>query len=1608
MNEESDKIDKPKRQHLIKNLFLRRGLKIAGGILLFILLLPVLIYIPPIQTLLKDVACSMVQKSTGMEISIERFRLKFPIDISLQGVKVIEAQGDTMATVGEALVDVKLLPLLHLDAQVNKLNLRDAYYRMVASDSSMIMTLRVDELVTQGATSANIAKSEINLDKAVMNGGSVNLYMNVWKQIPKPSEPGTFLIKANDLQLNNFSFAMSMLPTIDTLTLDAADISLKKGVVDLRNNVITASSLAVNGSDITYMAPTAQYVATHPAPAPSPYESIPMEIRADTVKINNSKALYTTVGVSPTKGFDASYIQVSDLNISVENFFNRSSSIRLPITSLKASERCGVQISSGYGTVEMDSTGLSLDNLSINTIYSEIKADMFMSTAFMSMNPDANMSADVVANIGVPDMVAFMPDLRNYTKLIPKMGNLDLKLNASGSLNNLSIPKLKLSVPSLLSLDASGSVSNVMTPSKMNGKLTFDGKLINPAPFDNMLSLGDIKLPPFTIKGDASVVNNNYAAQFKLQSVSGNIAAKGRVGLNTERYYADIDVNDLNISKFMPDLGIGTLTAHLSAEGAGFNPTKTGASTDIVADISHIDYNGNSLSDIYAVASLHDGDMSLEVDSDNPIFLGHIEGTGRIASDDYTVDLTAALKYIDLQALGLSDSTFNGSGVFTLSGTASPNKWLYDIDFAADNICINMPDNSFNFPNGITASLLSSVDSVDCRIDADRLQFLFASPCGLHEVIERFTKASNTINEQLAAKSFEIDVLQPQLPQFTFKLNAAGDGIVGNILSSQGMMVDSIYADFTNEDLFKGNCNVIGFNTGSMLLDTLSLSLSERGKMLDYALNLRNAKGNLDEFAKVSVTGYVGGNRGSLYLNQQNVKGETGYRLGLTGALVDSTLSLHFTPLNATIAYMPWKFNEDNYIEYGLDRHIDADLLAESAESKIYIRTKDEDDYSNKVLYADLENIHLQDFLNLLPDAPPVEGSLNSSMKLVYEGKALIGKGNMSLQDLVYDHAKIGNLDFDFDAGVGFDGNTAATAALNVNGQKALVLTGSMRDSVGGASSMDMDVKLTKFPLNIVNPFIGADVASVGGSLSGDMCMTGSFTSPLLNGTIKCDSVSVFIPMIGSSLTLDEDPITVSDNVITLDKFGIWGANENPLNITGVVNARNLINPQLDITMNSRNFMAFNNDKRAHSDIYGKMLLNMDGSVKGPLSFLDISGSVSILNGSDVSYVMSQSQQESLTQQSDDVVKFVNFSDTTQVAEKDSLENTSRMKIAATLNISNGVKASIFLSSSASDKVEIYPVGTLIYNQNYMGDMTLNGKLSINSGSASYSVPLLGEKKFTIKQGSYVNWNGTLLNPVINLNAYEELKSAVQNGKSQRLVNFLISVAVTNTLTSPKLTFDLSAQDDLSIQNELQSMSADQRSNQAMNMLLYGKYVGPGSTSLSSDNLIGNQLYSFLTSQINSWAANNIRGVDLSFGVNQYDTQENGKSGTATSYSYQLSKSLFNNKFKIVVGGNYSTDSSTDENFAENLVSDVSFEYMLRQTNTMSLYVKLFRHSNYESILEGEVTEMGLGFVVQRRLTSLRQLFSFLKPKKRKKSTTTTVSDSIPQSEVDTVNYEVK
>ena len=71
-------------------------LRVFLAMVLFVLLIPVMLYIPPIQDFAVGVATRQVKAKTGMDIGIGRLRLTFPIRVHLQDVYIVEATGDTM------------------------------------------------------------------------------------------------------------------------------------------------------------------------------------------------------------------------------------------------------------------------------------------------------------------------------------------------------------------------------------------------------------------------------------------------------------------------------------------------------------------------------------------------------------------------------------------------------------------------------------------------------------------------------------------------------------------------------------------------------------------------------------------------------------------------------------------------------------------------------------------------------------------------------------------------------------------------------------------------------------------------------------------------------------------------------------------------------------------------------------------------------------------------------------------------------------------------------------------------------------------------------------------------------------------------------------------------------------------------------------------------------------------------------------------------------------------------------------------------------------------------------------------------------------------------
>lgn len=1603
-----------------KHSWRRRAFETLACLLVLLLLIPVLIYIPPVQNFLVRVATGIVADKTGMKISVDKFRLKFPLDVALQGVTVMEASGDTMVAAKELIADVKLLPLIHLDAQVNRLVLVDGYYRMLSSDSSMLMTIKAGLLQVDDKSSMNLAESKIDLNDAYLRDGDVSLSMDVWKQktTPQDSSSTPFYIKANKLKLDNMRFQMSMLPTIDTLRFSAANLLLENGVIDLRDNKMNIGKVAASKGYAEMLTPSPEYVKAHPAPASdTTSSSAPFVIAIDSISLAAYDARYAVEGVPAVAGFDANDIRARNLSISLSNFYNKATDITLPITSLAGSlilsSSAGQNPSQidilpdSKGVFRMDSAGMMLDNFLVRTSHSRISATAAIPNALMEMRPEALLDVDVDASLGLKDINAFMPDLAFVTSALPADVPLNAIVEADGRLGDADIKNVDVKLPGVLSLRASGKAKNALDFKKMVANIRFEGELSKPSVINNFVEAAGIRIPKLSFEGDATAAAENYTAAFSLRTPHGDLVGDGKVGMNSEFYQADVKVDNLNVGAFIGDTLIGPVSASLYARGAGFNPEKKGAHTDIRLNLDKAVYNHQTLKDIDVKASLANGNFTIDANSFSQPLYFNVAGKGVIADDFYQADLTANLRKVDLQLLGLSDTTNYGSGRIHLSGSASPRAWTYDVTLSADSLDWHLPDMDIALPDGARARLVADAGKTSCSLDAKGTSVDFISGVGLKSLIDSFSSVAALIPQSIAQRRIDVPAIEAALPPFRLSADVDGNGIARDFLAPSGMDIGSLDLQLSKDSVVQGNLLLNSLKTESMQLDTITFDMRSRGQLIDYTAHLGNRPGTMDEFADVNVSGYLGENRLSAYLVQHNIKNKMGYRVGFTASVADSIMSVRFTPLKATIAYMPWKFNTDNYVDFNIkNMKLQANLLASSDESSILLRTEP-DGNGTDALHLNLKNIHVQDFLQMALNAPPVKATVNSDLNVSYNGRALLGKGNLDISDLIFDKKRVGDFSFTFAAGLGNKGRSGGKIGLLIDKAEAasvqFVLAPDSLDHAGGMVVEHLSLGLTRFPLSVANPFLPPQTLSLSGRLNGNMAMSGTFTRPLLNGSIAGDSLGVYVNMLGSTLHFSPNPVVVENNVLKFDHLDITAVNNNPLSLNGSVDASKLTDIMIDLTASAKN-MQLTGGKKSKGDITGNLFVDLDASVKGPMSRLIIDANLDVLPTTDVTYVMSMGS-DMLSGQSagDDVVKFVNFADSTLVAKADSLTSSMSMRITAKAVISQGSQITVDLGGQG--KVECNPSGTLNYFQNFMGDMRLNGTLYTGTGYARYNVPILGNKAFDFDRNSHITWNGDILNPTLDISATDEMKTNIQSNGNTRLVNFIVSLDIGNTLSAPSVNFDLSTNDDMSISNELQSMTADQRQQQAMNLLLTGTYTGPSARTVNSNVVTGN-LYNFLTSQLNNFAAQAIKGVDINFGVNQYEVGQDGNTSTNTSYSYQVSKSLINNRFKILVGGNYSTDASADENFQQNLISDIAFEYILRQTNTMSLNARLFRHTGYESILEGEITETGVGLSLRRRLAYFTEITHFGLSKLWKKSKDKSVklpTDSVVTTRSDSI-----
>ena len=127
-------------------------------------------------------------------------------------------------------------------------------------------------------------------------------------------------------------------------------------------------------------------------------------------------------------------------------------------------------------------------------------------------------------------------------------------------------------------------------------------------------------------------------------------------------------------------------------------------------------------------------------------------------------------------------------------------------------------------------------------------------------------------------------------------------------------------------------------------------------------------------------------------------------------------------------------------------------------------------------------------------------------------------------------------------------------------------------------------------------------------------------------------------------------------------------------------------------------------------------------------------------------------------------------------------------------------------------------------------------------------------------------------------------------------------------------------------------------------------------------------------------AGSAFQSINASFTMGMEDRTSAETGDKQTDYSFRYSQRLFNDRVQIVIGGKVTTGANAT-NDAESFIDNISLEYRLDTSGTR--YVRVFYDKNYESVLDGAITETGVGLVLRRKMDRLGELFIFRKKKKQ-------------------------
>ncbi|MFB0911494.1 MAG: translocation/assembly module TamB domain-containing protein, partial [Flavobacterium sp.] len=381
---------------------------------------------------------------------------------------------------------------------------------------------------------------------------------------------------------------------------------------------------------------------------------------------------------------------------------------------------------------------------------------------------------------------------------------------------------------------------------------------------------------------------------------------------------------------------------------------------------------------------------------------------------------------------------------------------------------------------------------------------------------------------------------------------------------------------------------------------------------------------------------------------------------------------------------------------------------------------------------------------------------------------------------------------------------------------------------------LDMKLKFAKFDLGILSSLGGDVISNIRGLVSGNSTIQGNLKKPDINGRLYVEKAGLTIPYLNVDYELGDRSVIdlvgqrflFRNTALTDSKFNTKGT------LNGNIEHNNFGDWRLDLAIGTKRLLVLNTVDKEDAAYYGTAFIDGNATITGPANGLFIGVVAQSEKGTAVKIPINYAESVS----DNSFVHFLTAKEKYNI-QMGIVEDTKRYKgleLEFDLDITDDAEVEVILDRDSGHGIKGRGFGSLLFKINTLGKFNMWGDFQAYEGSYNFKYGGLIDKKFDVKKGGSISWEGNPMKAQLNLEAvYKTIANPavlLENSSFNRKVPVEVVIGIRGDLASPEPDFNIEFPTVSSVlKSEIQYKLNDKdiRQTQALYLLSTGGFLSP-------------------------------------------------------------------------------------------------------------------------------------------------------------------------------------